>query len=258
MTMEPRSFSFDEYFNIIQHLSKNRNIIDFSQVNENSKNFILLRHDVEYSPDRALKLAIFESSINVSSSYFFQVRNNTYNLLSKRNIEICHKIRELGHSIGLHVHLDSITRNVVSQKKVKELIKTDIKIMNAVLGFKVDRFSYHRPTREVLNFDNNFFNLYNAYNKKYFTLCEDINKIQKHQPKYISDSNHNWKSMHPFEKSIDVYDKLQLLTHPFSWTKEGYNNLENFDFLIKEKKKELVMSVDSEIKTFPESLKEFQ
>ena len=90
------------------------------------------------------------------------------------------------------------------------------------------------------------------------TLKICINKIQKHQPKYISDSNHSWKSMHPFEKSVDAYDKIQLLTHPFSWTKEGYNNLENFDFLIKEKKKELVMSVDSEIKTFPESLKEFQ
>jgi hypothetical protein len=256
MKSKIRNFSFQQYKNIIKHLSNKRKIIDFADVEDSSSNFLLLRHDVEYSPERALEMANFEKSIGVTSSYFFQIRNNTYNFLSQNNIEICHKIRALGHKIGLHVHLATVKDETLTYKKIKSLINTDIIIMNNILGFEVDRFSYHRPTRAVLSFDENFLNLYNAYNKKYFTLCEDINKIQKNQPKYISDSNHTWKSMNPFEKSVEDYDKIQLLTHPFSWTKEGYDNFKNFDTLVIEKKKELVISIDSEIKTFPESLKE--
>ena len=60
--------------------------------------------------------------------------------------------------------------------------------------------------------------------------------------------------MHPFEKSIDVYDKLQLLTHPYSWTVNGGDNYGNFLSLIRERNNELVHSMNTETNTFPKEL----
>ena len=43
---------------------------------------------------------------------------------------------------------------------------------------------------------------------------------------YLADSNHQWKYGHPLH--IDYYDlpqKMQLLTHPYSWSEEGYDNV---------------------------------
>ena len=45
---------------------------------------------------------------------------------------------------------------------------------------------------------------------------------------------------------------MQILTHPFAWSKKGYNNFENYRALIQEKYEELVESVDNECKDFGE------
>ena len=45
--------------------------------------FILMRHDVEYSVERAYELARVENSMDFTSTYFFQWSNNTYNILSR-------------------------------------------------------------------------------------------------------------------------------------------------------------------------------
>ena len=60
-----------------------------------------------------------------------------------------------------------------------------------------------------------------------------------------------WKYGYPVTASNS---KLQLLIHPFSWTKKGYENTRNFKTLITEKNKEMISSISSEIKTFPTEL----
>ena len=35
------------------------------------------------------------------------------------------------------------------------------------------------------------------------------------------------------------YDRVQILTHPYSWTKKGHDNLENFRTLLQERNAEL-------------------
>ena len=72
---------------------------------------------------------------------------------------------------------------------------------------------------------------------------------------YLADSNHQWKYGHPFH--IDYWDKpqkMQLLTHPFSWSNDGYDNISNFTKLIQDRNEELLQSMNSETKTFPKEL----
>ena len=47
---------------------------------------------------------------------------------------------------------------------------------------------------------------------------------------------------------------MQLLTHPFSWSDEGYDNIVNFTKLIRERNIELLSDMNSETKTFPKEL----
>ena len=54
------------------------------------------------------------------------------------------------------------------------------------------------------------------------------------------------------EKNITGHDKVQILTHPFAWCKEGYNNFNNYRALVQEKYEELIDSIDQECKDFGE------
>lgn len=70
--------------------------------------------------------------------------------------------------------------------------------------------------------------------------------------KYFSDANHIWRYGYPDEQSISGYDKIQILTHPFAWTKKGYDNFANYQTLVREKYGEMVESIDNECKDFGE------
>ena len=71
---------------------------------------------------------------------------------------------------------------------------------------------------------------------------------------YLADSNHEWKYGYPLDFDFSKINKLQLLTHPFSWTKTGGDNYSNFLSLIRERNNELVNSMNTETNTFPKEL----
>ena len=96
-------FSYDEYKEIISLIQEYLPIVDFNDVIDNNLDkYCVIRHDVEYSLDRALQLAKLENELNVKSTYCIQVRNNIYNAISDKNIEIAKQINDLGHEIALH------------------------------------------------------------------------------------------------------------------------------------------------------------
>ncbi len=71
---------------------------------------------------------------------------------------------------------------------------------------------------------------------------------------FLSDSNHKWKFGYPLDFNFSEVKKLQLLTHPYSWTESGGDNYGNYLSLIRERNKELVYSMNTETSTFPKEL----
>ena len=132
-------FSYNEYINIIDVIKKNLPIRDFSDIKENTKKFCVLRHDIEFSVDRALKFAILENEIGVNSTYTVQLRNNTYNALSEKNIKAVKEIKKLGHKIGLHQNPPPM-----SESELINYILKDIETLEHYYGFEIDRFAFHR------------------------------------------------------------------------------------------------------------------
>ncbi len=114
----------------------------------------------------------------------------------------------------------------------------------------VDRFSFHRPPTVMLRDELEIPGLINLYAKKFFTYTETAEKAVNLDVKYVSDSRHRWNFGYPSAKLFHQFRKVHLLTHPYSWTEEGYDNRNNFDSMVEEKMKILLQTFNSECKHF--------
>ncbi|MBP3274031.1 MAG: hypothetical protein J6L93_03410, partial [Butyrivibrio sp.] len=90
----------------------------------------------------------------------------------------------------------------------------------------------------------------NAYQNEFFSFDPKATPESKLEVKYMSDANHIWRYGYPDEETLNSHDKIQILTHPFAWTKKGYDNLNNYKALVNEKYIELIDSIDNECKDF--------
>lgn len=240
-------FSFEDYKDIIRIIKSTDRYMDYHKALTSDK-FILMRHDVEYSVERAYELAKVESSMDFTSTFFFQWTNNSYNILSRKNKDLIKDMHERGHTIGLHFALNGMT----DMEQIRKQIAKEIDILNSMFEFKIDTFSIHRPSKDVLRENIKLPGIINAYQDEFFTFAENVTENTPVNVKYLSDANHIWRYGYPDEKNILEHDKVQILTHPFAWCKQGYDNFDNYKSLIKEKYIELVNSVDNECKDFGE------
>ena len=247
-------FSYTEYKNIITLVKSNWRIVDFKDVlTQNPSVFCVLRHDIEFSVDRALTMARIETDdLDVKSTYTVQLRNNTYNALSQKNIEAIQEIKKLGHKIGLHQNPPNI-----SGQELIDYIQKDIETLEHYYDFEVDRFAFHRcgSYPEILETPIKVPNKINCYDKEFFHYFQGEKPKKGFRAHYIADSNHQWKYGHPMRVDYQSYPyRMQLLTHPYSWTENGYENINNFAKLIKERNTELLSDMNTETKTFPKEL----
>ena len=138
------NFSFQEYKKIIKYYQKFLKPVFFSQIKKKTDNFFTIRHDVEFSIDRALQLAEIEKKdLKVRSSFFFQLRNNSYNLLSYENKKIISTIKKMGHKVGLHFNYKGKNNKKIL---IKELLSQS-KIFNQEFNNQYKFFSPHRPSK---------------------------------------------------------------------------------------------------------------
>lgn len=245
-------FSFADYKEIIRIIQSTNRACDYKDALGKDE-FIIMRHDVEYSVKRAYELAKVETSMDFHSTFFFQWTNNSYNLLSKRNQEMIRDMHERGQHIGLHFALNGLT----DMEQVRMQIKKEIDLLSNMLDFQITEFSVHRPSPDVLRANIKLPGIINAYQDEFFTFAENVTDSSELAVKYMSDANHIWRYGYPNEENILNNKKVQILVHPFAWTKEGYDNFDNYRYLVREKYEELIDSVDSECKDFGEYRDEF-
>tara|TARA_R110002012_G_scaffold15562_4_gene61693 strand:+ start:8929 stop:9687 length:759 start_codon:yes stop_codon:yes gene_type:complete len=241
-------FNYNEYKNIIKLIQQFLPIVDFADVTPKTEEFCVIRHDIEFSIDRAAKLAEIEQQLGISTTYTVQLRNNTYNALSEKNIELIHYIKSLGHCIALHQNPP-----YMAEIDLKKYVLKDIETLEHYYGFEIDRYAFHRPKQEQLAMYLNIPGKINCYDKLYFHYFKGETPKNLNVT-YLADSNHTWKYGHPITVDFNAISKLQLNTHPYSWTDQGYKNYGNFLSLINERKKEMLFDMDSENKTFPKEL----
>jgi hypothetical protein len=236
-------FSYVEYRKIVELFKPI--IKDFSEINHGDDNYCLLRHDVEFLMDRAIRMAEIDYEMGVQSSFFIQVMNSAYNPLSIENKNILKKILDFGHNIGLHLYLSHIDEQ--NPELVINELNSQASILEICLEKKIDRFSYHRPPKWTLPLDlSKDTSLINAYSNLFFEYLAD-NKVPE-KIKYFSDSNHNWSYGHPLEPN--PYNCFQLCIHPDEWSEDGGDDIKNFSNILEVSRKIFMDNIDSEYKTF--------
>ncbi|MCR5670794.1 MAG: hypothetical protein K6G10_07290 [Butyrivibrio sp.] len=238
-------FSFDDYREIIRLIKESGRYVTYEEALGKDE-FIIMRHDVEYSVERAYALSKVEESMDFRSTFFFQWTNNSYNILSRKNRDILTDMHERGQNIGLHFALNGMT----DMKLIRERIRQEIDMLSNMLGFEINSFSIHRPSPAVLAENIKLDGILNAYQDDFFSFDPKATPESILDVKYMSDANHIWRYGYPDEANIEDHDKIQILTHPFAWTKKGYDNLDNYKTLVNEKYKELIDSIDNECKDF--------
>ena len=240
-------FSFEDYREIIRIIKATGRHANYADA-LGKDGFIIMRHDVEYSVERAYALAKVETSMDFTSTFFFQWTNNSYNLLSRKNRDLICDMHERGQKIGLHFALNGMT----DMQEVRRQIVREMHMLSEMLGFEISEFSVHRPSPSVLAENIKLPGIINAYQDEFFTFSDNVREDSVLAVKYMSDANHIWRYGYPDEAAILGHDKVQILTHPFAWSKQGYDNFENYKTLVREKYIELIDSIDNECKDFGE------
>lgn len=198
------TFTMDGYVEMLETLRENGyRISDYSCWGEHEK-CAILRHDVDFDVRQALSMAKVEYMQGVKSTYFILLTSDFYNLHSVANRQLLKEIQGMGHAIGLHFDETAYPENAGNADKVVQDIKKELIMLSDVLGVVVDVFSYHRPTKAILDADIRIQGALNSYGDLFFR-----------QFKYLSDSRMRWRE--PAEDIIcgGIYPRLHILTHPF-------------------------------------------
>lgn len=168
---------------------------------------IIWRHDVEFSPAQALKMAKIEHDLGVKTTYFFQTHSENYNIYEKHFSDILQEIRSLGHHIGLH--FDSHYWCVSNEEELDRCIKIDTDYLNKVFNIDIETFSFHNTTPFVLSCEE----------YRYGGLINTYAKIFKEKYQYCADSTGYWR----YEVLDEVLkapntQHLQVLIHDAMWS----------------------------------------
>jgi len=201
-------FTTENYRRILS-LAKSKYLFRLFTDFDINERFIILRHDVDFSPHAAFRLARIEAEEGLKTTYFFHLHSEYYNLFELEITKLVNEILGLGHSLGLHFDTDYY--DGITDKSLDSLLINEKRLLEETFGQEIRVFSFHNPTQIANQCDNREYGgMLNAYSR-YFR--EDAG--------YCSDSNGYWRYRRLENVLIQASDKrLQVLLHPVWWTNE--------------------------------------
>lgn len=198
-------FTYNAYKDLISLLRNNNYSFASYHNYSNFDKCVIMRHDIDYSLDKAVYLARIEQDVGIRSTYFVLISSPFYNIVSneaKRKIDI---ILNAGHEIGLHFDELNYTEQYYQDiGGMENAIFQEIELTEKILGEKIKSVLMHRPSKQTLQADYNLGDIKNSYGKEFFD-----------EFKYVSDSRRRWREN--VEKIVisGDYNRLHILTHAF-------------------------------------------
>ncbi|MBS3763407.1 MAG: hypothetical protein KGZ25_08915 [Planctomycetes bacterium] len=185
-----------------------RDVYRFVQFDDEKpdENAVLWRHDIDFSVNRALKLARIEQGMDITSTYFVQIGTMFYNVFEEEMRTKLLQILDMGHTVGLHFN-----PGLYKPEEVVDGFMFEKEILRHVLDAGIQVFSLHNPDQLSASVDlSGQTGLINAYD-----FTDDAGW------EYCSDSNGYWR-FDPLEEILKTVppNNLQVLTHPAWWQDE--------------------------------------
>ena len=172
--------TYDTYRKILLNLRSTGKLMDYTEAKRKPM-FIVLRHDIEFSVERAMSMSLIESAMDICSTYFVQIRSNAYNAFSSNNIDMLRDMHKRGHHIGLHYHIGESMNPAFVTREITE----QCDLLEKMLGIPVDRYSMHRPQKETGYYETDIPGKLNAYGSSFFTYAEKVDASAVLNVKYI-------------------------------------------------------------------------
>jgi hypothetical protein len=176
-----------------------------SEANRNGKTW-LLRHDVDVSMDFAYEMGQVERELGVRATYFVMLRSPMYNLMSFHSLKVLGALQQLGHEIGLHFDANELAPGETARAR----LATDMDILARLIGHPIGAFSFHQPSRAIIDERIDLPGVINTYHPTHLAGY-----------KYLSDSNRIWRDVDPFQVVSAGEPRVHLLTHPVWWFAQG-------------------------------------
>jgi hypothetical protein len=171
--------------------------------------FVLWRHDVDVSPQGAVRMAEIEAEEGVVATYLVGLHSPFYNLLERDVSDCVRRILALGHDVGIHFDPDYYGLSDVSH--LEPLLDRERHIVEHMLGHRARAFSFHNNTPM----------LQACGDWEYAGLIHCHAAYFQSEVGYCSDSNGFWRHRRLEDVLAGATDeRLQVLTHPELWQDE--------------------------------------
>lgn len=223
-------FTFENYRKLIQ-LAKAKGFLFILHKDDfvSERKDIIWRHDVEFEPDYALRMAQIEHEEGVKATYFFQLHSPYYNVADPHYREVFHQIKDLGHYVGLH--FDSAYWGITDESQLNDYIILDKEYLEKNMCVEIDTFSFHNTTPFTQS----------CLEYRYGGLINSYASFFKEHYNYCGDSLGYWR----FDRLEDVLnDKkvqhLQVLTHDANWNDEVLSPRKRFAKVMKDRAERLI------------------
>ncbi|MDQ6803037.1 MAG: hypothetical protein M3041_19720 [Acidobacteriota bacterium] len=195
------AFDFDTYWWIVNRIASNNRCTQFR--NPAPEPFFILRHDVDYSPAAALRLAQMEAQRSMHATYFLLTGSRYYNLCAPEHAHFARRLTELGHEVGLHYDIN--TFRAFPENEWPALLRAQANLLSELAGQRVVSIAMHQPALSGGDpFRSDSLGFINAYG---------VDAV------YISDSCRAWRdSAWSMLTTGDIPKRLQLNLHPINWS----------------------------------------
>lgn len=219
-------FSYQGYFDLIHAiLDAGYEITGYHDWKE-KKNPCIIRHDIDFSLEKALEFAKVEYKQGIKATYFVLLTTDMYNAMSKESEKMIRQFIQMGHDVGFHFdetrysEMDDMVRGGGIFKK----IAFEKEILEQIIGTEVKSVSMHQPSKQFLESDLVIPGMINSYSKEFF-----INF------KYCSDSMRVWHT--DIQKDLETrkHARLHILTHPIWWANKEISKEDTLRNLLKDK-----------------------
>ena len=202
-------FAESDYRELVVKTAKEYMCVGFDILGgrELPERFAILRHDIDFSPQRALALARVEAEEGVKASYTVLMTGEYYNPFEKEVQRSLIEIERLGHSVGLH--FDAAWHSISHEKDLEDALAFEAVTLTRLLEKKEDInfFSFHNTTPFSMG----------CKARSYAGLWNSYAGILQEKVQYTSDSNGYWIHRSWSELLAQAHNRIQVLTHPEWW-----------------------------------------
>ena len=232
-------FTFRKYRELCNAISNSEytllTVEKYLTLKDKPAKYILLRHDVDIKPERALKTAQIEREFDLCSTYYFRMTDEVYQPVLIKQIE------ELGHEIGYHYETLDKSKNDMS--KGIEIFNKELSELRQICNIKTICMHGNPRTK----WDNR--DLWKHYDfKNYGILGEAYISIDFNEVVYFSDTARTWNPKYKVKDSKgssegkpvinktddlialiekDKFPHIYILMHPDDWCDDLGNWLNN-------------------------------